>query len=68
MMPWRGDHSLPNRPLFELNLPGLVTLEPARLLSDEIDPVGIVEDADEATKLTVSSPANADSSPARPYP
>jgi PII-like signaling protein len=41
------DHTL------KLNLPGLVTLEPARLLSDEIDPVGIVENADEATKLTV---------------
>ncbi len=37
----------------ELNLAGLVTLERARLLSDEIDPVGIVENADEATKLTV---------------
>lgn len=37
----------------ELNLPGLVTLERARLLSDEIDPVGIVENADEATKLTI---------------
>ena len=37
----------------ELNLPGLVTLERARLLSEEIDPVGIVENADEATKLTV---------------
>ena len=37
----------------ELNRPGLVTLERARLLSDEIEPVGIVENADEATKLTV---------------
>ncbi len=37
----------------ELNLPGLVTLERARLLSEEIEPVGIVENADEATKLTV---------------
>ena len=37
----------------ELNRPGLVTLERARLLSDEIDPVGIVDNADEATKLTV---------------
>jgi PII-like signaling protein len=37
----------------ELSRPGLVTLERARLLSDEIDPVGIVENADEATKLTV---------------
>jgi PII-like signaling protein len=37
----------------ELNLAGIVTLERARLLSDEIDPIGIVENADEATKLTV---------------
>jgi len=37
----------------EFSRPGLVTLERARLLSDEIDPVGIVENADEATKLTV---------------
>jgi PII-like signaling protein len=37
----------------ELNLPGLVTLERARLLSGEIEPVGIVENAGEATKLTV---------------
>ena len=29
----------------ELNLPGLVTLEQARLLSGEIEPVAIVENA-----------------------
>jgi PII-like signaling protein len=34
----------------ELNLPGLVTLEEARLLSGEIEPTGIVGDS---TKLTV---------------
>ncbi|MGH3418782.1 MAG: DUF190 domain-containing protein [Streptosporangiaceae bacterium] len=34
----------------ELNLPGLVTLEEARLLSGEIEPAGIVGDS---TKLTV---------------
>ena len=33
--------------------PGLVTLEQARLLSGEIEPVGIVENAGESTKLTV---------------
>ena len=37
----------------ELNRPGLVTLERARLLSEKIEPVGITENADEATKLTV---------------
>ena len=37
----------------ELNRPGLVTLERAQFLSDEIDPIGIVENPDEATKLTV---------------
>ena len=37
----------------QLNPSGLVTLERARLLSEEIDPVGIVENAGEATKLTV---------------
>ena len=37
----------------ELSRPGLVTLERARLLSEEIDPVGIVENADETTNLTV---------------
>jgi PII-like signaling protein len=37
----------------ELNLPGLVTLEQARLLSGEIEPAGIAEDAGESTKLTV---------------
>ena len=37
----------------ELNLPGLVTLERARLLSGKMEPVGIVENAGEATKLTV---------------
>ena len=37
----------------ELNLPGLVTLEEARLLSDEIEPTGIVENTGESTKLTV---------------
>jgi len=37
----------------ELNRPGLVTLERARLLSEKIEPVGIAENADEATKLTV---------------
>ena len=37
----------------ELNLPGLVTLEQARLLSGEIEPVAIVENAGESTKLTV---------------
>jgi PII-like signaling protein len=34
----------------ELNRPGLVTLERARLLSEKIEPVGITENADEATK------------------
>jgi PII-like signaling protein len=37
----------------ELNLPGLVTLEEARLLSGEIEPTGIVENTGESTKLTV---------------
>ena len=37
----------------ELNLPGLVTLEQARLLSGEIEPTGIVENTGESTKLTV---------------
>ena len=37
----------------ELNLPGLVTLEQARLLSGEIEPAGIGDDAGESTKLTV---------------
>ncbi len=37
----------------ELNRPGLVTLERVRLLSGEIDPIGIVENPGEATKLTV---------------
>ena len=37
----------------ELNLPGLVRLEPAQLLSGEIEPAGIVENAGESTKLTV---------------
>jgi len=37
----------------QLNPSGLVTLERARLLSEEIDPVGIVENAGEATKVTV---------------
>jgi PII-like signaling protein len=36
-----------------LNRSGLVTLERARLLWDEIDPVGIAENAGEATTLTV---------------
>ncbi len=37
----------------ELNRGGLVTLERARLLSEKVEPVGIVENADEATRLTV---------------
>jgi PII-like signaling protein len=37
----------------ELKLPGLITLEKARLLSGEIDPLGIADNAGEATKLTV---------------
>ena len=36
-----------------LNRSGLVALERARLLWDEIDPIGIVENAGEATTLTV---------------
>lgn len=36
----------------ELTDHGLVTLERTRLLSEEIDPVGIMNRADEATKLT----------------
>ena len=41
-----------NRTL-ELNRPGLVTLERVQLLSEKIEPVGVAENADEATKLTV---------------
>jgi len=41
-----------NRTL-EINRPGLVTLERVQLLSEKIEPVGIAENADEATKLTV---------------
>jgi len=37
----------------ELNRSGLVTLEPTRLLSEEIAPVGVTDKAGEATKLTV---------------
>jgi PII-like signaling protein len=37
----------------ELNRRGLVTLERARLLSEKVEPVGIVENADQATRLTV---------------
>ena len=37
----------------ELNRRGLVTLERARLLSEKVEPVGIMENADEATRLTV---------------
>jgi PII-like signaling protein len=37
----------------ELNLPGLVTLEQARLFSGQIESVGIADDAGESTKLTV---------------
>ena len=37
----------------ELNLPGLVTLEQARLLSGEIEPAGIGDDAGESARLTV---------------
>lgn len=37
----------------ELNLPGLVTLEQARLLSGEIEPAGIGGDAGESARLTV---------------
>jgi PII-like signaling protein len=37
----------------ELNRSGLVTLEPARLLSEEIDALNITDKAGEATKLTV---------------
>ena len=37
----------------ELNRPGLVTLERARLLSDEIDPIGIMDNPGGATKLTI---------------
>jgi len=36
----------------DLNQPGLVTLERARLLSGKIEPIGIEENAGEATKLT----------------
>ena len=50
-----------NRPRIEavldqtlkLNGSGLVTLERARLLSDEIGPVGLPDSFDEATKLTI---------------
>jgi PII-like signaling protein len=37
----------------ELNLPGLVTLEQARLLSGEIEPAGIGDDTSESARLTV---------------
>jgi PII-like signaling protein len=37
----------------ELKLPGLITLEKARLLSGELDPLSIADNAGEATKLTV---------------
>jgi PII-like signaling protein len=37
----------------ELNRSGLVTLQRARLLRDEIDPIGIAETAGETTTLTV---------------
>ena len=40
-----------NRTL-EINRPGLVTLERVQLLSEKIEPVGIAENADEATKLS----------------
>jgi len=50
-----------NRPRIEavldqtlkLNGSGLVTIERARLLSDEIDPVGLSDNFDEATRLTI---------------
>jgi PII-like signaling protein len=37
----------------EFNLPGLVTLEQARLFSGEIEPADIGDDADESARLTV---------------
>jgi PII-like signaling protein len=37
----------------ELNLPGLVTLDKAQFLSGEIEPAGIVANADDSTKLTL---------------
>jgi len=37
----------------ELNRPGLVTLDRARLLADDIDPRGIKDEVNEATKLTL---------------
>ena len=37
----------------ELNLPGLVTLEQARLLSGEIEPAGTGDDVGESARLTV---------------
>jgi hypothetical protein len=36
---------------------GLVTLGQARLLSEDIDPVGLCDNPGEATRLTVFSPA-----------
>ena len=41
------------QPDTELNRRGLITLERARLLSEEVEPVALVENADEATRLTV---------------
>jgi len=37
----------------QINRAGLITLERARLLSEDIDPVGLSENFDEATKLTI---------------
>ena len=37
----------------EIARPQLITLEPARLLSDEIEPLWLVEPSSEATKLTI---------------
>ena len=37
----------------QINRAGLTTLERARLLSEDIDPVGLSENFDEATKLTI---------------
>jgi hypothetical protein len=36
-----------------LNCPGLVTLDRARLLADDIDPLGIEDEVNEVTKLTL---------------
>lgn len=50
--PRSGIEALVNQ-VAELSAPGLVTLEPARLLTGDIDPAWLGEQPGEATKLTV---------------